>query len=166
MKRLNPKNNNIFEFGDQDKNGRVFVKYLGKKYKNGFFMEKWVTKTEFKQLKNAQQIKNILSVDKHIIGRCNDIKSRAKRNSIKFNLTPQYLFKIHVKNCPILGVKLSWGKTINGSAQQNSPSLDRIDPKKGYIEGNVRWLSQLANSMKSNATPEQLKTFAEWVLKN
>ena len=65
------------------------------------------------------------------------------------------------KVCPVLGMKLDWG--MNGH-QPNSPSLDKIDPTKGYIPGNVMILSHLANSMKHNATPEQLKQFSRYFL--
>jgi hypothetical protein len=51
------------------------------------------------------------------------------------------------------------------SIRQTSPSLDKIDPEKGYVKGNVMWMSQLANAMKNNATKEELKQFANWVLK-
>jgi len=65
------------------------------------------------------------------------------------------------KVCPILGLELDWG--MNG-LNNNSPSLDRIDPTKGYIPGNVMMMSQLANKMKSNATTEQLNQFSRYHL--
>ena len=65
------------------------------------------------------------------------------------------------KVCPVLGIKLDWGMNgLNG----NCPSLDRIDSTKGYIPGNVMIMSNLANAMKSNATPEQLKQFCRYYL--
>lgn len=45
-----------------------------------------------------------------------------------------------------------------------APSLDRKIPHLGYVKGNVQVISRLANNMKQNASPEELKMFAEWVL--
>ena len=39
----------------------------------------------------------------------------------------------------------------------NSPNLDRIFPKKGYVPGNVRVISQRANRIKSDATVEEMR---------
>ena len=65
------------------------------------------------------------------------------------------------KVCPVLGIKLDWGMNgLNG----NCPSLDRIDSTKGYIPGNIIIMSNLANAMKSNATPEQLNQFCRYYL--
>ena len=66
--------------------------------------------------------------------------------------------------CPILGIPL-WVSVNEGQGgKPNSPSIDRIRPELGYVPGNVRVISHLANMMKSCATPDQLITFAEWVL--
>ena len=58
-------------------------------------------------------------------------------------------------------MELDWD--MNGQ-QPNSPSLDRVNPKFGYIKGNVIMMSMLANQMKNSATPEQLKQFSEYHL--
>jgi hypothetical protein len=39
--------------------------------------------------------------------------------------------------------------------------LDKIIPELGYVKGNVRIISTLANTMKSNAIKDQLLTFAK-----
>jgi hypothetical protein len=53
------------------------------------------------------------------------------------------------------------GKGSGGIA--NSPSLDRIDPTKGYVKGNVWIISSKANTFKSYATHEELKILTEAV---
>jgi len=83
-------------------------------------------------------------------------RGRAKVMGIKFNLTeadvviPEY--------CPILGIKLKRGR--GGGPTPNSPSLDRIDPTKGYVKGNVWVISHRANRIKNNATAEELMLVA------
>ena len=52
---------------------------------------------------------------------------------------------------------------MNGN-QPNSPSLDRIDPTKGYVKGNVMMMSALANRMKQDATLKQLNQFSRYHL--
>jgi hypothetical protein len=65
------------------------------------------------------------------------------------------------KVCPVLGMKLDW--SMNGLTN-NSPSLDRVNNKLGYIKGNVMLMSNLANKMKSNATPKQVNQFSRYYL--
>lgn len=45
-----------------------------------------------------------------------------------------------------------------------APSLDRIDNSKGYVPGNVQVISRKANMMKHDATQDELRRFAEWIL--
>ena len=48
---------------------------------------------------------------------------------------------------------------------QNSPSLDRIDNDKGYTKGNVIMVSHMANSIKNQATPDQIQKVATFYKK-
>ena len=81
---------------------------------------------------------------------------------MKLSVDADYLISIYPKDslCPILGVKMEWG-----GQRENSPSLDRIVPEKGYVKGNVMWVCDKANTMKSNANAEELKKFAKWIRK-
>jgi hypothetical protein len=89
------------------------------------------------------------------------IKERAKEKGLDFNLTREDIQ--HPPVCPVFGFTLE--RSNDGLPKKNSPSVDRIDPNKGYTKDNIQIISQLANAMKQNATPEQLIAFAEWVLK-
>ena len=46
----------------------------------------------------------------------------------------------------------------------NCPSLDRIVPKKGYVEGNIAWISNRANVIKNDGTAEEHLKVAEYIL--
>lgn len=89
-------------------------------------------------------------------------KSNAKRKGIPFEL--EFDDIEFPKECPVLGIPIQY--LFGYGVQPNSPSFDRVNPTKGYVKGNVHVISNLANTMKSYATPEMLVRFAEWVLKN
>lgn len=88
-------------------------------------------------------------------------KTRAKRKGLLFTITKSDI--IIPELCPYLGVKLTDNSSTAGC--QFNPSIDRIDPSKGYTPDNIEIISYLANAMKYNAKPEQLVKFAEEVLR-
>ena len=94
-----------------------------------------------------------------------EVRSRCNKREIAFNLSLEYLISIAPEKCPILNLELIW-RNETGKIENNSASLDRINPNAGYIQGNVQWLSNLANTMKNKATPEQLLKFADWINAN
>lgn len=90
------------------------------------------------------------------------VKGRANRAGLPFNLELSDI--VIPERCPILDIPMK--RNIGGlSRAQDSPSIDRIVPALGYVKGNIHVISMRANVMKNDATPEQLRKFAEWVLK-
>ncbi len=83
-------------------------------------------------------------------------KHKAKQKGIEFNLTIDDFLGMIVIYCPIFGIKLNY-KSGTKTPQENSFSLDRIDPKKGYIVGNCRIISKRANRAKLDAYPEEIE---------
>lgn len=91
----------------------------------------------------------------------NNAKARANRENKEWSIDfDTFDFPSH---CPLLKFELDYS-VGKGSIQNNSPSFDRIDPKKDYVEGNVRIISNQANTMKSNANTEELIEFAKSIL--
>jgi hypothetical protein len=80
-------------------------------------------------------------------------KRRAKQHKIPFEITRKDI--IIPEFCPILGIPLVVGGQRFATA--NSPSLDRRIPELGYVPGNVFVISHKANTMKSNATFEEIE---------
>lgn len=59
--------------------------------------------------------------------------------------------------CPYLGIKLqinSYGKIKKDPI--TSASLDRIDSSKGYINGNIQWISRAINHLKGDMPENEL----------
>jgi len=88
-------------------------------------------------------------------------KARAKKRDIEFSISVEDI--ILPEHCPVLGFKLEVHRGKGHGGKENSYSLDRINPGLGYVPGNVQVMSLKANSMKFNATPEELLKFAEWI---
>jgi hypothetical protein len=78
-------------------------------------------------------------------------KNRCKSKGIEFNITKDEIARR--ETCPISGVILNFRAS---KISDDSPTLDRIDPSKGYVPGNVWVVSYRANRIKSNATSEEL----------
>ena len=79
-------------------------------------------------------------------------KQRARIKGLDFNID---ITDINLPNkCPLLDIPLN---SFYGKATDNSYSIDRIDSSKGYVKGNVWVTSKRANTLKGNATLEELE---------
>ena len=90
-----------------------------------------------------------------------NIKRRAKEMDLPFDLTAEDI--VPPEYCPVLGLKLERNRNgREGGPQPNSPAVDRIIPERGYVRGNVIIVSHLANCIKQNASPDQIRKVADF----
>jgi len=92
--------------------------------------------------------------------RCQRISSRAKSNNIPCDLDEQYLAFIWTGICPVLKTPMRFGSDKD---HEDYPQLDRVVPERGYVKGNVRWLSKKANRLKSNLTLADVKNLLTYL---
>lgn len=102
--------------------------------------------------RNESRIKNIAT---QLLNSC---RVRALEKNMKFNIVKEDI--IIPEYCPILLTKIECGTKKDYS---NSPSVDRIDNTKGYVKGNIQVISKKANTIKNNATIEELILFSKWI---
>lgn len=88
-------------------------------------------------------------------------KQSAKEYKREFNLSVEDI--IIPTHCPYLGVELLTNQ--EDCFSKNYYSIDRIDSTKGYVKGNIQIISRFSNTIKNNATKEELITFSQNVLK-
>ena len=89
-------------------------------------------------------------------------RRRAREMGLPFDLTANDV-KIPVL-CPALGIPIRKG---NRKLKDNSPSIDRLIPRLGYVKGNVVVVSWRANRIKCDATLDEMRrllSFYETVL--
>ena len=116
-------------------------------------------------------------------------KERWKLDHFKFKTNDPFILTVEDveraippdRKCPVLGIPFviaggmepvfrrtkprpiwSWRTVRWGN--DASPALDKFEPQKGYVPGNIAVISSLANRIKSNTTdPEVLRKVADWM---
>lgn len=91
---------------------------------------------------------------------------RNKKKGYGCDLTVEYLKDLWEKQkgiCPFTGWNLILPKDSESFESKNiaNASVDRIDNSKGYMEGNVRFISVMANLARQAYTDEQLIKFCK-----
>lgn len=87
-------------------------------------------------------------------------KSEAVRRGIEFAITWEDVdWPTH---CPIFGTELNYFSD-SSCDRLLAPSIDRIDPKKGYVPGNVAVISYRANRIKNDGSAEDHRKIAEYI---
>lgn len=116
--------------------------------------------------KETASRKNKKWVDMHpkqhwIIRAVSRAKKRAEVTNVPFNITVEDIERVITERCPIFGTEFKF--LGNKTSKADSPSLDKVDPVKGYVVGNIEVISMKANVIKQNATSADLFKVAEWL---
>lgn len=97
------------------------------------------------------------------------IISGAKNRNKQFSISIEYAWEIYIKQnkkCKLTNLPIEF-KTKNKPIKTNNASLDRINNKKGYIKGNVQWVTKEINIMKNILDEKEFIKLCEQVtLKN
>ena len=89
------------------------------------------------------------------------IKRAIERGKYEVDLSKEDIYDVWPQDnqCPIMETIFTIGEPFD-----TSPSLDRIDPTKGYVVGNIQIISNVANRMKNSADDSQLLRFAHYYI--
>lgn len=87
-------------------------------------------------------------------------RRRALKKDLPFDLSKNDILElIGDGHCPVFNTPFEMLPGLTGA----SASLDRFVPKLGYVKGNCFVISYLANTIKQNATAEQIQLVADWM---
>jgi len=92
----------------------------------------------------------------------NQTKYRAKKEGWEHDLDVEYLESIWTGVCPITGGAIRFGFDEPDILDTERASLDRFDSSKGYIKGNVGYVSFRVNKIKTDATYEEFEQIYLW----
>ena len=97
------------------------------------------------------------------------VKNRYSLKNLPFTVTPEYLEKLWLTQggkCALTDIILKPAlATPTRDSKANLISLDRIDNNKGYEIGNLRFISFLANTIKSTLSDDVLLQVARGIVK-
>lgn len=87
-------------------------------------------------------------------------KKRAAKKGLPFNLSKEDVLKLIGDGiCPVFGTQYYMASGLSGT----SASLDRQKPELGYVKGNCSVISYRANTIKQDATADEVQRVADWI---
>ncbi|MDB0024159.1 hypothetical protein N9E36_01630 [bacterium] len=159
---MHPTTGKYFKYGDHNSDGdKVFASYNYTMVdEDGCFREVWYTLAGFEN--NKERVRKWTD-ENTFTSSLSRAKRRARAKGLRFQINKEYLEAIFPSDnrCPVFDIEFERGGEAH--ERDSSPSLDRIIPELGYVEGNVVWISNRANILKRDATWEELQRLAEWL---
>jgi hypothetical protein len=88
-------------------------------------------------------------------------KHTANRNGISFTIEFEQIEQ--PTHCPILGLELNYNWSGLNRRDPAKASIDKVDPNKGYVAGNVFVISWRANKLKSDMSLQELENILKYI---
>lgn len=90
------------------------------------------------------------------------VRKRAAQRGMEFDLTREWIAQaIETGACAVTGIKFDLGRADTQRFHPWSPSVDRMDFKRGYTQDNCRVVCWIYNMAKSEWSDEVVMTFAK-----
>lgn len=94
----------------------------------------------------------------------------AKKRDIEFSVSKEYVENLFIsqgRKCALSGLELSFAESAyDHSHGDSTASLDRIDSRIGYIDGNVQWVHKHVNKMKQNLEQDYFIQMCQLIVSN
>ena len=94
---------------------------------------------------------------------------RSRNSGLEYNLTKEWAEKTYTGLCCLTNIPFitSYDKPAGKSGcRPYSPSIDRINPLKGYTRDNCRWVLFAVNSFKQQMTDQEMYAIAHALIAN
>jgi hypothetical protein len=95
----------------------------------------------------------------------NRLRQRANRNNLPFDLDEEYLVSLWTGFCAIFGTPLQLPYSTAHQVPDKA-TIDKVVPELGYVKGNVQWVSNRANIIKSFGNADEHSKIAEYIRQN
>jgi hypothetical protein len=92
-------------------------------------------------------------------------KDRAIKKSVPFALTEQWGATTWTGVCAVTRIPFDLGKETNGPGPR-SPTIDRIEARKGYVPGNCRFILACVNGLKHGGSDAEMYETAIAIVKS
>lgn len=174
------------KLSDQGQTTRAIGRIYGREHS---IIRKWLLKAGVsqEQIKCNQQIANKekrntlntvrcdkgifrkhTALSKHIYDMLCSAATRARKQNVPFDLTLDYLLELHEMQhgvCAVTGLLMNVASEKIGRSRPFAPSLDRIEPRQGYMKGNVRFVCWAVNMALSQWGEEQFFVLCKAVVR-
>lgn len=88
-------------------------------------------------------------------------RKRAEKAGVPFELSVSSVHSITPDFCPVFGTEFKFSGNL--VSLPTSATLDRMDPSKGYVLGNVVVISLRANQIKNAYSADEVGCVAQWM---